>query len=252
MPWTWTIQCNDSAKCPSLKSTLGTFATINAVVGVLDFVAGHIIVVRYCSCGLCGRSVKSWKYMWLWNLFTQLAANATVAVLMRRVDGYQTDYAIWQLMLFYAFRPRLSWFILALFETYSVKIYDDKGYWYASAMSSLVAEFVLQVMAMYTMGTTVHFAAIRSYYVVGSKAQAHLPQGARVMYVGAMWYLVAGFAAYGWYLPIAVRDYLVEGRDEEQKLPGQDVSRGLFSMGILVWFATWLFWGGYLVVAKEQ
>jgi formate/nitrite transporter FocA (FNT family) len=74
------------------------------------------------TCGALGKvTSKSWKYMWIFTVLLNLAANALIAAIIKQAPGYLADFKVWELMLFLLARPRLSWIILGFFAGRQVK-----------------------------------------------------------------------------------------------------------------------------------
>lgn len=132
------------------------------------------------------------------------------------------------------------------------------SYWHCTALSQLVAEVVLEVLALVTMGRTVRFGAVRGFYNVGSEAYRSLPQPAHVMYGGAMWYLVAGLMLVPQSLILiwcfARRRARSDQREDQVDVSGHYMYFILFWINGLLgtWVSSWLFWSGYIEVAQER
>jgi hypothetical protein len=134
LPWKWTVANTlaANAKCPSISANLGVFAATNGIVSVLSIVVGNRLVAKALTCGVFGKKQSSsYWYIWMVAFAVQLGGNALIAYLIKRNPGYGDDFAIWQLMLFYTARPRLSWAILqflARFRTRRNKEASQQAY----------------------------------------------------------------------------------------------------------------------------
>lgn len=118
LPWSWTITSADENihTCPSVTGILSTFAIVNAAVCFASILFGHRSIVKFTTCGCMGKTAsRSWWYMWPAPIMLNLAANALIAIIIKRSPGYHANFKIWELMLFLLARPRLSWIILGFF-----------------------------------------------------------------------------------------------------------------------------------------
>ncbi|KAF1996529.1 hypothetical protein P154DRAFT_472469 [Amniculicola lignicola CBS 123094] len=270
-PWSWTIESSDQAlhQCPTPSSILGTFAVVNGVVSCLAVIFGHRLVVKKLTCGFFGkRGSRSWIWMWILPVALQLAANACIALLIKKSAGYTSDFKVTDLMLFLVARPRLSWIILGAFAFKSQKGKNGKakadndndnanlylGSAYPSThafMSQFIGEFVLQIMSLYIMGRTAHFATRQGYYKISEESYWDIPQAARMMYSGALYYLVAGSL----FLIFAFLFILYSIFSSRIKYFGKASSVGIFLalMVLLVstWMGSWIFWAGFVQLAGD-
>ncbi|KAF2194946.1 hypothetical protein K469DRAFT_698508 [Zopfia rhizophila CBS 207.26] len=319
-PWAWTIESADltTHKCPSVSSLLGTFAAVNGVVSLLAVIFGHRLVIKKITCGICGkRGSRAWTWMWIVPVGLQLAANAFIALLIKKSDGYYADFKISELMLFLVARPRLSWIVLGAFafksqkakserklpkspnpnsypgtpqayqSTHSLTSYgsqtplypiespqtsayqpvsdfDDEeadrsgeyGFhsgkdfpWWSAFMSQFIGEFILQIITLYIMGRTAHFATNHGYYKIYQKSYWKIPAAARMMYSGALYYLVAGSL----FLICAFLFILYTMLSSRIKFIGKASSLGIFStllvLLISTWMGSWIFWAGFVKLA---
>ncbi|KAF1990684.1 hypothetical protein K402DRAFT_417453 [Aulographum hederae CBS 113979] len=120
LPWGWTIAPLESnnATCPTVPEVLGTFAVVNAVVSVFALIFGHRKVIKFITCKHWGdKGSKAWVWTWIFPLGLQLAANAIIALIIKKTPGYTSDFHVWELMLFLVARPRLSWIVLTFVGT---------------------------------------------------------------------------------------------------------------------------------------
>ncbi|ERF69030.1 hypothetical protein EPUS_08380 [Endocarpon pusillum Z07020] len=279
LPWSWTITSTDPSlqPCPSASSILATFAAVNAVASALAIIFGHQSVISRISCKMCGgdSGSKAWRYMWIVPLGLQLAANAVIALLIKRTAGFRADFAIWELVLFFAARPRLSWITLGLFAVKSRKKSGTRDFpWWPSFMSQFVAELILQLIALYIMGRTAHFAASRGFYLVHTDLYRSLPSGARMMYSGALYYLIVGtfawFSAFGLISKARSPTRFAKEASEEgdstdtnasspmlnwkagsKVATGSVITALIFSL-TSVWLASWIFWAGFVRLADDS
>jgi hypothetical protein len=60
--------------------------------------------------------------MWIISVGLQLGANAIIATLIKHTVGFDDDFTIAQMVLFYTARPRLAWIFLSLLSIYSVRL----------------------------------------------------------------------------------------------------------------------------------
>jgi hypothetical protein len=103
LPWTWTVKPSDAnARCPSSSSILETFAIVNVLVSFVGIVFGNRIIVNKTSCGLFGEpGSQGWKYTWLITLTLQFASNFLVAKMTKHTKGYENDFSITEVMIFF-------------------------------------------------------------------------------------------------------------------------------------------------------
>ncbi|KAF2020619.1 hypothetical protein BU24DRAFT_403715 [Aaosphaeria arxii CBS 175.79] len=325
LPWSWTIQSknSDDHACPSESSLLGTFAAVNGIVSLLAVIFGHRIVVKKLTCGWCGeRGSRSWQYMWIVPVGLQLAANAIIAWLIKRSDGYIADFKVSELMLFLVARPRLGWVVLGAFALRSRKIRQNETNrarqnrtpnrnqylspqsppqsswppspfgpssppspygsdtallypyntsrrsvdrqdasffpptassthlsdypWWSAFMTQFIGEFMLQIITLYIMGITAKFATTNGYYKIHKKSYWGINPAARMMYSGALYYLVAGSL----FLLVAAIFIIYTVSSERTRLLGRGskafVAWTLAFLMISTWLGSWIFWTGFV------
>lgn len=327
-PWNWTIESTDPEihKCPTVSSLLGTFAAVNGVVSALAVIFGHRWVVKKLTCGMCGkRGSRSWTFMWMVPVALQLAANACIALLIKRSAGYKGDFKVADLMLFLVARPRLSWIVLGAFAFKSQKSTDeDKGKlgytqtpnpnnyvstpqtvaapwgnnqpfnpygsqtalktaynqsmeyqnvpleesdsdyghrghgyfsgmrdfpWWSAFMTQFIAEFILQIITLYIMGRTAHFATQKGYYKIYVKSYWSIPFSARMMYSGALYYLVAGSMFLIFAFMFILYTLLSSRIKELGKANNVVIVATLIFLLISTWMGSWIFWVGFVKLA---
>lgn len=250
IPWDWYITPNlPNYVCPSSTSILVTFGVVNVLVSLLNLIMGHRQVVNKVSFGLFGKELgNSWMFMFLMPLGVQLGANAFIAYLYENTPGYEQGFSIVDLMLFYTTRPRLGWIVLSLVmhwgriggdESYDEKIED--GYYEGAAKGAILAEIFLLVISSYYYGRTVHFAATHGYYLIGH-LKGPYAHDARIMYVGALLFLVALYGSIF---------YLIGLLGVVGLQLGRKAYISVWGIGCTTWLASWLFWGGYVTLAKD-
>ncbi|ORY19049.1 hypothetical protein BCR34DRAFT_595875 [Clohesyomyces aquaticus] len=223
LPWTWSITADDPSKCPSPSAILGTFAAVNVLVSVLAVITGHRLVVKFCTFGKFGNHENSWTYMWLVSLGTQLGANVLVGYLIQRASGFSANYSIGDLVLLYTARPRLSFLVLSLLSLVRNDPYDQKtSYWHSSAMSQMIAEIILEFVALAVVGRAVHFGVVHQFYHIGSDSNGSLSSSAKTMARG---------------------DEVISGTLHTILV------YTIFSFGLFNWVSSWVFWAGYVKTA---
>ncbi|KAI9766854.1 MAG: hypothetical protein M1839_004759 [Geoglossum umbratile] len=259
IPWGWSVTPVDDGThhtCPPPSAILGTFAVVNAAVGIISIIFGHRRVTKTLTCKLFGHmNSTSWMWMWIPIVGLQLGANTLVAKIIHLTPGYEQNFKTWELTLFFTARPRISW-ILGLPLSHILRhrsprkyYHDGKDYaWRCFALSQFIAEIVLQLITAYTMGTTVAFAARHGYYILGNLTQEG--QRAHMMYSAALYWLcgqsvllVVGIAA-------TVCSLRYTG-DYSKRMHVIMTYVGV-AMLPLSWMATWLFWAGYVRLAGNQ
>jgi hypothetical protein len=251
IPWDWYITPNlPDYVCPSSNSILVTFGVVNVLVSLLNLIMGHRKVVNKVTFGLFGKELgNSWMFMFLMPLGVQLGANAFIAFLYQNTPGYEQGFSITDLMLFYTTRPRLGWIVLSLVMHWGRiggedRDYDDKiqdGYYEGAAKGAILAEIFLLVISSYYYGRTVHFAATHGYYLIGH-LKGPYAHDARIMYVGAISFIVALYGSIFYLIGLLGVRGLNLGRNAYVPVWG---------IGCTTWLASWLFWGGYVTLAKD-
>ncbi|KAH0562737.1 hypothetical protein GP486_002600 [Trichoglossum hirsutum] len=282
LPWTWTIISEDPtiAKCPSPKAILGTYAGINAAVSGLSLVFGHRWVVNKLTCGLMGHyGSRSWKWAWIIPLALQIGAAFAVATLIKRTTHYKADVPLYELSFLLLARPRLSYIFLANASFLSFMEYTEQAKstqrelsdeekarrtaWTSSANCTAIAEVLLQSFSFYVFGRIVHFASRHGYYP-GGKNYHHVPGWARLMYAGALAYLILTSISFSFVLPGFIADYGNARKDKPdsegmESWPSDYDEREVFFayfcyafLFILSWWTIWLFWTGFVHTAGDQ
>lgn len=162
-----------------------------------------------------------WSYPVIMGVFLaglQLSFNFWVAHIIQSAPGYG-DVPMHLLALLFCCRPRLSWLscLLALISDERLeKIFNFKhggdGIWAARlvlssvAVSSAVAESIMQLLGSYFLGTTANIGRQRGFFIVHRLRPKMWGRDARRMYIGALcwvmlcipllvvWFLVALFS----------------------------------------------------------
>lgn len=162
-----------------------------------------------------------WSYPVIMGVFLaglQLAFNFWVAHIIQSAPGYN-DVPMHLLALLFCCRPRLSWLscLLALVSDSRLeKIFKFKhegdGIWAARlvlssvAVSSAVAESIMQLLGAYFLGTTANIGRQRGFFLIHQLRPKMWGRDARRMYIGALcwvmlcipllvvWFLVALFS----------------------------------------------------------
>ncbi|KAF1998218.1 hypothetical protein P154DRAFT_604074 [Amniculicola lignicola CBS 123094] len=303
LPWGWTITPKDDSLiiCPSASRILGTFALVNVVVTALSVVFGN----RYTLYRLTGRrffkdkNSKLHRIMWILTVALQLGANALIGWIFQKTPGYNANFKIWELMLFFTVRPRLSWISLMLLSQYEVhnpdvvyspmvtyardastegleleprskdrnatspdpslmQRHEKDRPWASAAKSQAFAEIFLQIIALYIMGKTAHFATTRQYYLVGTAANKSLPTAAKIMYAGALYYLSLGVPLLLAEILFVILYYAGEFDDDimsrktsERSIKSTAYSAFIFYNLVYTWLGSWLFWAGFVRLAGD-
>lgn len=245
-PWSWSVSStvSDGPTCPSSQSILGLYAAINAVCTVLSILAGNSFIVNKSTCGLLGNEKgRPWTYMWILPFGLQLGANASIAALTKLTPGYGDRFTIWELMLFYTLRPRLAWIFLGFIS--DVKTKHGRP-WRTSFISNMIAELLLQLIALYTAGSVVKHAAARGYYLVHTDLYKALPEAAHLFYGGSLYYLVSGCI----YIVSCISLVITEAHEDDG-----DKALTIGSVIVLLvttWLGSWLFWAGFVQLAGDR
>jgi hypothetical protein len=246
IPWSWAITPlnTTSTACPGPGEILGIFAGENLLVSIISLIAGHRAVVYFFTCGNFGKhGSNSWMYMWLLQVGIMLGANAINAHITVSAAGYDTSRmpAVWDLMLFYCTRPRLSWIVTGVisYTRYSlqrvgkVKIDHGDGPWDNAVKTSSISELVMQLIGLYYKGRTVNFAVTNGYFHLHAldgvpfKSEFHLMAIATLFYlITAPFILTGSFATAKYFIPV-------------------------FVFACIPWGLSWLFITGYTLLAAD-
>jgi hypothetical protein len=186
--------------------------------------------------------------MWIVSLGLQLGANAVIAWLMQDASGYLTTFTIPQLVLFYTARPRLSWIVLGFLA--SVRMNHDYP-WRSAWLSNMISELVQQAIALYVMGVTVHYGVTHRYYVYATFNS--LPESGRLLYGGAIYYLVATSFYLLFTSVLLVGIASKENYEVAEKKDSRRVNTNLIQIILVTtWLASWLFWAGFVQTSGER
>lgn len=249
IPWTWTITPRHTAshQCLSPSSILATYAVVDVVISVLTIALGHRVFVNTITCGCFGRQGStSWGILWIFQLALQLGANAWIAVLATRADVFITENqpSIGDLVLLYTTRPRMTWMVLAILCSYGDEDSDD-AWWSSAAAQTLITEFVLLIVGAYYMGKTANFAQLHGYYLGKFPSSFGQSSDAKLMYAGALVYLVML-----WVSLIIIGTGIVWASAGPVDGLSSAIAGGFIIGGASwTWIGSWLFWAGYLKLA---
>lgn len=244
IPWTWYIHSSYSDhECPSITSTLTTFALVNALGAIVGLLFGHRKVVKRITCGCFGKEDggETWWFTFIFPLCLHFGANVLVAFLYRLPPGSGQGFNIGDLILFYTTRPRFGWIILSVLmlvgKDDSQKI---RGYYEAAAKGTQFAEFFLLMVSTYYTGMTAHFASTRGYYISG-RLQGPLAYDAHMMYAGALMSLISLAGTILYLLT------LLFNKDHNRTW----LYTSVWGIASSTWVASWVFWIGYVRLAGD-
>ncbi|GAP84733.1 putative protein bli-3 [Rosellinia necatrix] len=228
------------------------------------------------------RHAHPWRWIFdgTWMIALQILANWVNIFLIQSSPGYQDVPAV-QLMLLWGSMPRPTWLIILLigmqpFESMNLP----------AVTSFLFAETTLQFLSSYYMVTTVNYGREHHLYL-GRLERAEGGGSAKLMYAGALMWLVVsslvilrtmwasrrinkpigsgsldvpkwrrgprvslltnsrgGRVVYGTF-PVITQDELAS-----QKAFMERYATTIISL-LLLWFAQWLFWGGFIGLSSE-
>lgn len=202
-----------------------------------------------------------------------LLANLGVACLIKYTPGYGSGFAIWELWLFYASRPRFGWVVSVVLSPFGGKRksggqstdnawlshasrsdaglfggqpHEKEYFWLAAANSAILAECVLQLFALYSM-----ISAAVGGLENGMYNHLSLPMAERravyVMTIGALLFCVMR-------IPLNILMYFLLGGYSFRF--GAEGSRKRRCNGYLLvflvpvlWLPQWAFFGGFIALA---
>lgn len=136
----------------------------------------------------------------------------------------------------------MTWMVLAILCSYGDEDSDD-AWWSSAAAQTLITEFVLLTVGAYYMRKTAKFAQLHGYYLGKFPSSFGQSSDAKLMYAGALVYLVMlGLSLCIICVGIV---FAAEGKVSNE-----------FSIGYCIivvaswtWIGSWLFWAGYLKLA---
>lgn len=275
LPINWQLRPSDpdKAECPEAWRVLATFAISSLVVKVLSIFLGHRGVVRFLTVGLLGkiydrRPSTFAKIKFALQFFLpvglQIAGNAVVVQLIFSTDGYNNLHGSGETTFFllFAARPRHSWIVLAfLARVRRTPWFDDEYPWRVAAAANAFSEFLLQILALFTIGGIAHFGDQRGFGVVGQGHYAQLPSAGRLFYAGVFLYVVMGVFGI---IPLVITWWSIFGEFIHNDALIADTVKGLgqresqsyrrsvalisFGCLFLTWLASWLIWVGYVLL----
>jgi hypothetical protein len=267
IPWAWAITPLNSTEfqCPGTANILGVFALVNIVMSVLAMVAGNRIVMKKLSCRTCGeKNSSTWTFLWPIQAGLILGGNALCAWINVSAHGFDKARMprVWDLMLFYCARPRISWFVLLLTKNFARE-------WDHAAQQSNLAEMVMQILGSYYMGRTAHFAASHGLYLTHHLdgyqhgTDFHLMAGGALLYLVLLYLSIASLGlstcAPGFSLlnqsrldrgmNVEFEGVRVNPNEVENVGYGAIICNMMFAT--LSWVACWLFFAGYTRLAGD-
>ncbi|KAJ3579340.1 hypothetical protein NPX13_g1224 [Xylaria arbuscula] len=270
IPWRWTIKSTET--CVANEWKLRSLALINLVTLVAAFLIQGRNTPQIARGFLWHPHPGSWFSKGTLIVALQLLANWFNTFFIQKTPRYE-DIPVVQLLLFWCSMPRLTWLTILLISVRSSKELDS-----SVALSSLFAEFVLQLLSSYYMGMTVQYGLEHNFYSGGLRnADREMP--AQLLYAGALtwlsiWLFIIFLALAG--LIIAVTYWINSSRRSEKILlmRSRRAAYGTFPVAsqdyqvsdktpvawyqilvivmLFLWIAQWLFWSGFIRVASEE
>lgn len=185
IPWRWTVESSETkGDCPSNGWNLGSLALVNCAT-LFAVMHNH----RYGLRRLAHRwQPRSWYSRGLSIAVCQIIANYINALGVQATRGYE-DAPVTQLMLLWSTVPRLlSWFLILFLGAQPFEAIN-----LSAVGACLFAEFILQGFSSYYMITTVKYGIEHRFYFGGGLENAERVWIARMMYHGAlMWLVIVG------------------------------------------------------------
>lgn len=205
IPWRWTVKASNSpntAYTPSLGSAgatetcgpndwkLGSFALVNLTAFLAAFLS--LRTSQRTSTYRTTHGVLRQAHPWAWFIngtliiALQLLANWLNMYLIQTSPGYEDIPGV-QLMLLWCSMPRPTWLTILLI---GVQPFESMNL--SAAASSLFAEAILQILSSYYMVMTVNHGRQHNFYFGGLLERAERGEPAKLMYAGALMWLVVG------------------------------------------------------------
>ncbi|KAF2135432.1 uncharacterized protein K452DRAFT_323058 [Aplosporella prunicola CBS 121167] len=215
IPWQWTIKPSDNwSKCPLNIWKIGSFVLVN-VATFLVAVYGRGAEIH----GLAPRFPRlpypsSWFAKGILIAALQLLANLVNASLLQATMGYD-DIPVIQLMFLWCSMPRPAWMASLLIGLQPFDTID-----FSVAKSSLFAEIILQTLSAYYMVLTVNYGLKHNFYFRSLKG-AERGQSARLMYTGALLWIMVTTVALFWLIRATRRMNSVPGSGSDNVLKRQ-------------------------------
>lgn len=188
IPWRWTVKPSGTSEtkrdCPSNGWKLGSLALVNF--------AAFFAVMHSKICGLSPLAHRwqpcSWYSRGLSIAACHIIANYINALRVQITHGYE-DVPVTQLMLLWSTVPRLLSWSLILF----VGAQPFEAMNLSAVGAYLFAEVILQGLSSYYMISTVKYGIEHRFYFGGGLENAERAWIARMMYHGAlMWLMIVG------------------------------------------------------------
>ena len=206
LPWTWQILPDnftlnatsnnvidsDTEHCPSEAGKLASFAIVNLVVAIVIPILGRRTLINRLTGGLLGKSnSRTWIVTGLLGVGLHLGSNAINAKIIKDTPGY-SHINITHLTFLWCTRPRLGWLAVAL-----VDFQASKAMYFSVTASTLIVEFVLQILGAVYMGIATNYGRTHRFYNLTSLRRYGGMHGhyAQIMYAGCLlWCCVFPFA----------------------------------------------------------
>lgn len=275
IPWQWTIKpSTDESKCGSNSWILGSFILVN-VATLIAALNGRAAEIHGFALRFPRLSQSSWFATGISIAGLQLLVNWINALLIQGTLGFE-DIPVTQLMFLWCSMPRLAWLTFLLI---GLQPFDEVDF--SAAKASLFAEITLQVLSAYYMVFTVSYGFQHNFYfrsLDGVKGG----QSARLMYAGALLWLVIITVTFVWSIRVALR--MVESGSDDSvagetssllsgttlyaqsygAIPGRSQGNSDYRTELavlyeitaismfLLWIAQWLFWGGFIDLTSEE
>ncbi|CZR69057.1 uncharacterized protein PAC_18958 [Phialocephala subalpina] len=181
-----TININSTSHCPSKALKLASFAINNAIIGIATLLLGRRTIIKWLTKGYYGTAgMKSWPLFSILIASIGIFATFINAVLIKRTPNFSSP-DIGTLVLFFATRPRMAWIATAL-----VPVQKGQSMYISTGVTTLLSEFLLQIIASVFMFKTVVFGAPRGYFQ--QNFLQHIPStwSALLLYCGALIWVVS-------------------------------------------------------------
>lgn len=256
LPWSWIIRPGfDEAVqgCPDVAETIGMFVFVNVIAACAATLFGNTSIKRFLTCGFCTK--ENLFVAWLLSVALGLLSNLAVVYLIKLTPGYEFGFNVWELWLFYSTRPRLGWVVSVTLSGVHSKhnrsqLYEEwqkSYYWRSSANAAILAECLWQLLAVYYMVKTMVWGITNSLYDSGVdkyQLDSSTTAAVRVMYIGALLWVI---------MRIPFNVLLIMVYTGSRRLAGSDLpARNALALLLpCIWVPQWLFFGGFIVVAKN-
>ncbi|CAI6340891.1 unnamed protein product [Periconia digitata] len=212
LPWRWTVRPHDSSnrvdenhsdyiipgECASDDHVVKNFVLIHVVIVVASFYSQGIAIRQIARAFPWLSYQSSWLVKGIQVAALQLLGNWANAVFVQQTNRYEHVPVI-QLILLWCSMPRITWLLFLLL---GLRPWNKVNF--SAAKSFLLAEMILQALSAYPMLLTINYGREHNFYLRDLEDVKHSLL-ARIMYYGALMWLIIVAMTILWTVQIASR-----------------------------------------------